>query len=66
MVFYKGGTGSSSWNGKSMTCGFGAGIFIGRLDEGDNQRLNGIKELQNVSDESSNRFHLIYFETIHG
>lgn len=66
MVFYKGGTGSSSWNGKSMTCGLGAGVFISRPDERDNQRLNGFKELRNVSDESSNRFHLIYFGMIHG
>ena len=49
-----------------MTCGFGAGIFIGRLDEGDNQRLNGIKELQNVSDESSNKYHLIYLIKLYG
>lgn len=60
MVFNKGGTRSSSGDGKSMPCGFGTRIFICRSYEGYNEGLNGIQKLESVSKlhESNMKFDL--------
>ncbi len=48
-MFNKGGSRSSSRDGKAMSCGLRAGVFISRPDEGDDKGLDSFEQLENVS-----------------
>ena len=45
MVFYKGSTRPSAFNGETVAGFFRTGIFVCRADEGDQKVLDGIEEL---------------------
>lgn len=60
MIFNKGGTGSSSRDGKSVSCWLCACVFISRLDEGDDEGLNSFEQLRSISTMSRDKIQLKY------